>query len=308
MTKKLLVTRGVGAIALCAFQTLGCSSETSNRSAPGKPDAQAGTGGARGSADATVDGASGNWGNNGGDGGPRTIAAVVRDYADAWSSANEGARRALLVTSFATDGEYTDNLASNHAAGREALVSVIGSFQTTFVGAHMTPTSGVDAIEKQFRFTWKIVLADGSTLQTGEDQGEVGSDGLIQRITGFFDPDKTGSDPAAVTTLARALSDADATSRATDVQASLTTKISWIDRWMGASGVTELEKHFNDWIPPGTGGFALTGGVGQHDDRFRANLQVTGGRAAGSAQLFGHLDSGGLIDVAVYFDGDLPAP
>ena len=51
---------------------------------------------------------------------------------------------------------------------------VVEALASSQAGAHLTPTSGVDAIEKQFRFTWKIVLANGSTLQTGEDQGEAG--------------------------------------------------------------------------------------------------------------------------------------
>jgi hypothetical protein len=232
---------------------------------------------------------------------------VVGDYVNAWNSRDEARRRALLTSSFAVDGEYTDS-APTHASSRETLDGVIGSFQTVFPDGRLSATSGVDAIDNQFRFKWSVVLADGSTAQTGEDQGEVGKDGLIRRITGFFDPDAVGSTPAAVTALTSALSAADGASRTSDLGAAVTTGILWGDRWMGATGTSELETHFNDWVPPGTSTFTIAAGVGQHDDRFRVTYRITGGKVSANSQLFGHIDSAGLIDVAIFFDGDLPAP
>jgi hypothetical protein len=36
------------------------------------------------------------------------------------------------------------------------------------------------------RFTWKMVLADGTSLPEGIDFAEIGSDGKLTRIVGFF--------------------------------------------------------------------------------------------------------------------------
>lgn len=322
MATRILVAKHAHAIALSILLSFGCSAESSVRPSPGwtkadarveeldaaqsSPDAShRWSDAAHGSPDAAGDATWGSGGN--GDGGPRTIASVVHDYLEAWSSKDEVARRALLASSFAVNGEYTDSAPSNHASSRDALAAVIGVFQSG-AGALMKGTSGVDVIDNQFRFTWAVVLPNGSTVQTGEDQGEVGSDGLIRRITGFYDPDPTGSDPVAVALLARALSDADGASRSSDLRAAVAPKVSWIDRWMGAAGVTELETHVNDWVPPGTSGFDIVGGVGHHDNRFRATLKVSGGKVSANSQVFGHIGAGELIDVAVFFDGDLPAP
>lgn len=256
-------------------------------------------------ANADVAVADGGWGVPG-DGAARSLTAVVHDYVDAWNARDEARRRALLGSSFAAAGEYTDPGPTH--ANRAELVAVIGSFQAIFPNGQLVATSAVDGIDNQFRFTWKVVAANGSTAQTGEDQGEVGKDGLIRRITGFFDPDPTGSTPAAVAALTTALSATDATARSQNLGAAVTSGIVWSDRWMGAIGTTELEAHLNDWVPPGTSTFTITGGIGQHDDRFRVTYQVAGGKVSANSQMFGHLDPTGLIDVAIFFDGDLPAP
>jgi hypothetical protein len=40
------------------------------------------------------------------------------------------------------------------------------------------------------RFTWKFVGKDGKTVIEGIDFGELGPDGKLQKIVGFFGPVK----------------------------------------------------------------------------------------------------------------------
>jgi hypothetical protein len=47
----------------------------------------------------------------------------------------------------------------------------------------LTPTH-----HEKFRFTWRMVLADGKVFLEGIDFGELNSDGKLHRIVGFFGP------------------------------------------------------------------------------------------------------------------------
>ena len=49
-------------------------------------------------------------------------------------------------------------------------------------------TSGIDSHHGKFRFTWRMVLADGKVFLEGIDFGELNSDGKLHRIVGFFGP------------------------------------------------------------------------------------------------------------------------
>ena len=46
--------------------------------------------------------------------------------------------------------------------------------------------SVVDAHHDAVRFAWELVGADGAVALKGLDVGEVGEDGRLRRITGFF--------------------------------------------------------------------------------------------------------------------------
>jgi hypothetical protein len=56
-----------------------------------------------------------------------------------------------------------------------------------FPGSTIVMTSNVDVHHDVLRFTWKRILADGSSRPEGIDFGEL-ADGKIQRIIGFFGP------------------------------------------------------------------------------------------------------------------------
>jgi hypothetical protein len=111
---------------------------------------------------------------------------AIEAYGAAWGETDEAKRRALLEKAWADDGVYTDP--QSHAEGRDALVALIGGFQQQLAGATIVPTSAVDAHHGKLRFTWKMVGADGKDVMEGIDFGELGDDGRITRIVGFFGP------------------------------------------------------------------------------------------------------------------------
>lgn len=113
-----------------------------------------------------------------------TVEEIVLTYVAAWNETDEGERRALLEKSWADNGIYSDP--SGEAAGREALVRHIAGFHQRFGGNRILCTSGIDDHHDRLRFTWAMVSPEGRRISEGIDFGELGSDGRLIRITGFF--------------------------------------------------------------------------------------------------------------------------
>jgi hypothetical protein len=113
---------------------------------------------------------------------------TIKIYCDAWGETNIDDRRAMLNRVWTDDGTYTDPV--SHVEGREALIKRITAFLEKFPGAKIVPSSHVDLHHDLLRFTWRLVSADGRTLNEGIDFGEVAKDGRLKRIVGFFGPIK----------------------------------------------------------------------------------------------------------------------
>ena len=111
---------------------------------------------------------------------------VLLAYVAAWNEPDEGKRRTLLETSWAENGVYIDPTAQ--VSGREALVQHLGRLIERFADHRVLLTSGVDQHHNLLQFTWTRVGADGRSIRNGIDFGELGADGRISRITGFFGP------------------------------------------------------------------------------------------------------------------------
>jgi SnoaL-like domain len=112
--------------------------------------------------------------------------STVQAYVDAWNEPDEAARRELLHQSWAADGSYLDPLV--RIEGREALVHHARKFADRWPEARVVITSGVDQHNGYVRFTWQVVSPDGEALREGTDFGELGEDGRLRRIVGFFGP------------------------------------------------------------------------------------------------------------------------
>lgn len=118
---------------------------------------------------------------------------VVRLYGQAWNETDPQKRSELLEKAWADDGVYADPTAV--VEGRAALIEHIGGFQRTMRGATLELTSAVDVHHDQhLRFSWRITAparSPGDTrgvIAEGLDYGELGPDGRLVRIIGFFGP------------------------------------------------------------------------------------------------------------------------
>jgi len=112
------------------------------------------------------------------------LGAVLDRYAQAWCTADAGARVALLDSCWTEHGVYEDP--AIQANGRNALSDYIGASHNRFPGMKIELTSGIDRHHNSFRFNWHLQLADGSIAVSGIDFGTFAPDGMLTSITGFF--------------------------------------------------------------------------------------------------------------------------
>jgi hypothetical protein len=76
--------------------------------------------------------------------------------------------------------------------GQQALAAHITKVQSAKPGARIEFMSGIDVHHNVARFLWRFMRADGSCGDASIDFGEIGADGRLTRIVGFF-----GSAPQA---------------------------------------------------------------------------------------------------------------
>ena len=116
---------------------------------------------------------------------------AVRAYIQAWNTPDEAARRRILEVCWAEDGVYLDPL--SEIQGREALSRHIGRFLNEGAygrgpGCRIPAGSGVSHHHNLVRFTWVLLDPGGAPVSQGTDFGELGPDGRLRRIVGFFGP------------------------------------------------------------------------------------------------------------------------
>ena len=113
------------------------------------------------------------------------VTALADTYIAMWNEEDPAARASLIEQAWAADGSYRDPLlaADGHAALSEMVATVHGHYP----GHRFRRTSGVDAHHDVARFGWSLGdPADGAVTVAGIDVAELGADGKLRRITGFF--------------------------------------------------------------------------------------------------------------------------
>ncbi len=116
------------------------------------------------------------------------VTAVVDLYCQCWNEASSESRRALLAQVWGEDATYTDPTV--HLVGVDQLNQHIGIVLEQSYGSRIVRTSAVDLHHSVFRFTWHKELSSGEVLPEGTDFGDIGEDGMLMRIVGFFGPPK----------------------------------------------------------------------------------------------------------------------
>ncbi len=113
-----------------------------------------------------------------------TLSALVEHYLAAWNEPDRDRRAALIARVWAADGRLIDPPLA--AEGRAGIADMIAALQTQLPGHRFRRVSGIDAHHDQFRFAWELVGPDGAVALVGLDAGELGPEGRLRRVTGFF--------------------------------------------------------------------------------------------------------------------------
>jgi hypothetical protein len=98
---------------------------------------------------------------------------TIDTYLSAWSEQDDAARAELVDPPMAASGHA--EISGMHAA-----------LQQQFAGHTFRRASAIDEHHGFVRFGWELVGPDGQVALTGMDVGELGEDGRLRRITGFF--------------------------------------------------------------------------------------------------------------------------
>jgi hypothetical protein len=109
---------------------------------------------------------------------------TIDTYLRAWSEQDPDARAELVGRVWARDGRLIDPPMA--ATGPAEISGLHGALQQQFPGHTFRRASAIDAHHDHLRFAGELVGPDGSVALRGLDVGEVGDDGHLRRITGFF--------------------------------------------------------------------------------------------------------------------------
>ena len=109
---------------------------------------------------------------------------AVAGHCQAWNSTDRLARDRLLKRVFARDGVYSDPTPT-FVTGRAALSAEITKFQHQYPGARFR-CSAPQVHHRFMRVSWLLLGAEGKLVAEGMDFYELGPDGLIRRVIGFF--------------------------------------------------------------------------------------------------------------------------
>jgi len=115
---------------------------------------------------------------------PTDTTAVVDAYLASLDEADDAVRADLVARAWAPDGRFVDPLQEYN--GHDELRTINPIIQQLYPGARFRRVSGIDVHHDQLRFAWDMTTPDGAQVVAGIDIGQLGPDGRLRSITGFF--------------------------------------------------------------------------------------------------------------------------
>ena len=112
------------------------------------------------------------------------IETVIERYFAAWNEADAPVREALIAQALVDDARYCDPLSD--VEGHAGFSKMVEGVHAQLPGHRVQRTSPIDRHHDQVRFEWEIVSPEGTVAITGVDYAELGSDGRLQSVSGFF--------------------------------------------------------------------------------------------------------------------------
>lgn len=115
-----------------------------------------------------------------------TIDTTVDRALSAYCDPDPARRAATIADVWASDGELLDPPLQGR--GHAELAALTDAVLSHFPDHIFRRTSGVDMHNGVARYAWELVGPTGAVGVAGLDVAEVGDDGKLRRIVGFFGP------------------------------------------------------------------------------------------------------------------------
>ena len=114
------------------------------------------------------------------------VAALVDAHLAAFSAPDDATRRRLIEQAWASDGHFADPLFA--ATGHDEIDALAGSVPGLYPEHVFTRTSGIDLHHGHARYAFAFTGPDGTVVVDGVEVAQVGDEGRLVRVIGFFGP------------------------------------------------------------------------------------------------------------------------
>ncbi|HEV7720718.1 MAG TPA: hypothetical protein VGO60_05520 [Iamia sp.] len=114
------------------------------------------------------------------------VAALVDAHLAAFSAPDDATRRALIEQAWAPTGHFADPLFA--ATGHDEIDALAASVPGLYPDHVFTRTSGIDLHHGQARYAFAFTGPDGTVVVDGVEVAQVGVEGRLVRVIGFFGP------------------------------------------------------------------------------------------------------------------------
>lgn len=114
------------------------------------------------------------------------VAALVDAHLAAFSAPDAATRRQLIETAWAPTGHFADPLFA--ATGHDEIDALAASVPGLYPDHVFTRTSAIDLHHDHARYAFAFTAPDGTVVIDGVEVAQVGEDGRLVRVIGFFGP------------------------------------------------------------------------------------------------------------------------
>jgi hypothetical protein len=114
------------------------------------------------------------------------LTAVIDDHLRAYGEPDDTRRAEAVAKLWAPDGSLIDP--PFDGTGHEAIAGMGAILQQHYADHTFRRTTAVDGHHGVVRYGWELVSLDGDVVLSGTDVADIGDDGQLRRVVGFFGP------------------------------------------------------------------------------------------------------------------------
>lgn len=114
------------------------------------------------------------------------VAALVDAHLAAFSAPDDATRRSLIEQAWTPTGHFADPLFA--ATGHDEIDALAASVPVLYPAHAFRRTSGIDLHHGHARYRFAFAAEDGTVVVEGVEVAQVGVEGRLVRVIGFFGP------------------------------------------------------------------------------------------------------------------------